>query len=146
MVAGGYPATYYELPGDEQRRIGNAVRQRRRRSKKPPMAAPKPVRAIPVELVTGEWVADRFARLKAWTAGSDPRARKLRGREREFVKAAADYQSLSRALGRPPSLGEFAAKIGCTRPAAQNRSAGVGGPVSRPLARKNVTRCIRQRA
>lgn len=122
MAERGYPKNYYELPADEQRRTGNAVRQRRLRAKKPARSsAPKPAHAIPADPVTSTyWARDRLALLKTWTAGADPRARQLRDRETEFVKAAARYQSLRSTLGRQPSLGEFAGKMGCQRWKAQN--------------------------
>jgi hypothetical protein len=130
MVAAGYPADYPLHSRDDQRRISDAVRQRRARLKKATAAAatpktapavtPRAPRGIPFEIVSREWCDDRLTSLTAWTADSGPQQRQLRGHERELVKAALIYQVLARELHRAPSYGELAAKMRRKRDAARN--------------------------
>lgn len=138
LIAVGYPTDYYSRPIWEQRRISAAVRARRWRAKQPTVAppiAPRAVRrAIPFELISPGWHTDKLALLFAYTAGDSARARKLRGREPELTKAALVYQVLMREFQRQPSLGDLAARLGCSRAAAQNRAGllvhlyAAGGP------------------
>ena len=85
----------------------------------PTPRAPRSTR-IPVETVSREWRDDRLASLTAWTAGSGPSQRHLRGHERRLVKAALLYQVLTSELRRAPSHGEFAKRLRCTPDAARN--------------------------
>jgi hypothetical protein len=119
----GYPADYDSHPAADRKRISAAVRSRRRRTKtaETVVTALTPSAGIPAAIITRNWVADRFSRLSAWTKGTGSMERKLRGRERELLKAVIHYHALSLSLGRQPSHAEFAAKLGCTRRAAQNR-------------------------
>lgn len=126
LTSVGYPSDYSSRPRDEQRRISATVRSRRRRAKSAPTRAAGFVRlipavTIPAATITRDWCADRLARLKRWTEGTEPLARQLRGRERDLVRAAAHYHTLSAELGRPPSHGELSGRIGCTRRTARNR-------------------------
>lgn len=121
MMARGYPADYYSRSDKDQRRTSAAVRQRRRRAKAAkPAPTPRGPRRIAFERVSREWRDDRLASLTAWTAGSGPSQRHLRGHERELVKAALAYHALTAQLGHAPSYGELADKIDCTRYAARN--------------------------
>ena len=119
----GYPADYDSHPAAERKRISAAVRSGRRRTKAAATVAtaPTPSAGIPAAIITREWIAESFSRLSAWTKGTGAMECKLRGRERELVKAVVQYHALSLSLGRQPSQAEFAAKLGCTRRAAQNR-------------------------
>ena len=91
-IAAGYPADYYSLPRDEQRKISNAVRQRRWSAKQATKPAATPKAPLQATKITKEWITDSFTRFKNWTAGSDPMAIQLRGSEREFVKVRAAYR------------------------------------------------------
>ena len=130
----GYPPDYYSHPRHEQKRISDVVRKRRSRAEQAAKSAPTPKAPLPTTMTAGEWIKDSHTRLKSWTAGSDPMAIQLRGRESDFVKARYAYQRLIKTLGRAPTQSELAAELGCTRWMAQNRIEqlrkleGVGGP------------------
>jgi hypothetical protein len=134
LISAGYPDDYYSRPRDEQRRISAAVRSRRRRAKSAPTRAAGLVRTIPAATITRDWCADKLARLKRWTEGTGPMARKLRGREHDLLKAAAHRHNFIAEFGREPSHGELAGRIRCTRHTARNRLRvlvslyGVAGP------------------
>lgn len=123
MIARGYPADYDSLSRDDRRRVSAAVRQRRRRAKAakpaPTPRAPRSTR-IPFERVCREWRDDRLASLTAYTAGSGPRQRQLRGHERQLVKAALLYHALTAELRRAPTHRELANKMRVRLPIARN--------------------------
>jgi hypothetical protein len=121
VIAAGYPADYYSRSDEERRRIGNAVRQRRRRTPRAPEADAIPLVGVPVQSVTRDWMADKLTQMNLWAKGTTPLARQLRGRDRELVKVAAVFQILCARIGRQPSHAELARNLGCTRCVAQNK-------------------------
>ena len=72
------------------------------------------------ETPNAAWIADRFASLRTWTATRGRRQEKLRGRERELVRAAAIYQHMTGKLSRAPSHNEFGARLRCGRRGARS--------------------------
>ncbi|MGA9891252.1 MAG: hypothetical protein WBQ55_02530 [Xanthobacteraceae bacterium] len=125
MEGRGYPAGYYDLPEREQRKVGARVRAKRSRDNKRGAIADAPVRPIPPMTISRALRDEMLARLRAWTAGTGRSACKFRGSEIALVKAAVVYHSLCATLHRQPSYTELAARIGCTRPAAQKRVAAL---------------------
>jgi hypothetical protein len=115
-----YPVDYDKRSHEGQRRVGAAVRSRRWRAKKSAATTPTS-RPTAATAITCAWRDDKWARLNVWTKGAGPLARQCRGRERELLRAAMFYQTLSEQHGRAPSHAELGAKLGCTRRAAQNR-------------------------
>jgi hypothetical protein len=113
------PTVHDWLPS--RREFDHMMRTRRWRAKKPAKFIERTARGIPSERVSRSWRDDKLARLKAFSQGTGPLARQLRGREIEMVKAAALFFTLSAELGHQPSHSELAGRIGCTRRAARNR-------------------------
>ena len=114
----------HKLAGAAERKRHLATeRQRRHREKITPRATTKAARGIPLEIVSGEWMAEKITRLRAWIAAAtgNHSAVKLRGRERELTMVAAHYHRLHAALGREPSQDQLAAKVGGNRRTAQNK-------------------------
>jgi hypothetical protein len=120
-IKAGYPADYYSRPDGEQRRISNAVRQRRFNAKKPASGTSVEKKLLPTTAITLDWGIDSRSRLMRWTAGADATAIQFRGRENDLVKARANFKRLINILGREPTQTELAAALNCSRRTAQTR-------------------------
>jgi hypothetical protein len=100
----------------------NAARVRQWRAKQPKTSKPfSAQRPLPPADLTREWIKARHAKLKAWTAGDDPQARQLRGRESEILKVLTVYHQIANKVGRVPTYSEIADKLGCSPAAARKR-------------------------
>jgi hypothetical protein len=116
----------YETPEKAKERAQARERQRRKRVRDavPSFPAPAPV---PTPAAASSPEADRarewHKQLIAWTAGTGPRQRKLRGREIEFVKVRVLRERLATELGREPTPGELAKRLDADRDVVRRRLA-----------------------
>lgn len=119
----GYPPGYLLMSEAERKRVGNRVRQRRKRAKDTQTRTPVASRHLESgsNAVMRDWAEERLQKLRLWTSTAHPAARQLRGRELELLKADCAERILSLSLGRKPSYTELANKLKCRPRTARNR-------------------------